>query len=52
MGVTHHGRTYRLDLADPSLREWTCTVVDSDPSDPERGIVLDRSAFYPGGGPF
>src|SRR5690242_14170499 len=47
MGVTHHGRTYRLDLADPTLREWTCTVLASDP---EHGIVLDRSAFYPGGG--
>jgi misacylated tRNA(Ala) deacylase len=47
MGVTHHGRTYRLDLADPTLREWTCTVLSSDP---ETGIVLDRSAFYPGGG--
>jgi misacylated tRNA(Ala) deacylase len=47
MGVTHHGRTYRLDLADPTLREWTCTVLASDP---ETGIVLDRSAFYPGGG--
>jgi len=46
MGVTHHGRTERLDLADPTLREWTCTVVHSDPE----GIVLDRSAFYPGGG--
>lgn len=50
MGVTHHGRTQRLDLADPTLREWECTVVSSDPSDPEAGIVLDRSAFYPGGG--
>lgn len=50
MGVTHHGRTERLDLADPTLREWDCTVVWSDPSDPEVGIVLDRSAFYPGGG--
>src|SRR5438105_2017071 len=47
MGVTHHGRTYRLDLADPTRREWECTVVYSDP---EQGIVLDRSAFYPGGG--
>lgn len=46
MGVTHHGRTERLDLADPTLREWTCTVLHAD-SD---GIVLDRSAFYPGGG--
>ena len=50
MGVTHHGRTQRLDLADPTLREWDCTVVWSDPADPEAGIVLDRSAFYPGGG--
>ncbi|MGW0501589.1 alanyl-tRNA editing protein [Micromonospora sp. NPDC003241] len=47
MGVTHHGRTHRLDLADPNLREWECTVLHSDP---EQGIVLDRSAFYPGGG--
>jgi misacylated tRNA(Ala) deacylase len=47
MGVTQHGRTYRLDLADPTLREWECAVVYSDS---EQGIVLDRSAFYPGGG--
>ena len=47
MGVTHHGRTYRLDLADPTLRQWECTVLFADP---EQGIVLDRSAFYPGGG--
>jgi misacylated tRNA(Ala) deacylase len=47
MGVTQHGRTSRLDLADPTLREWSCTVLASDP---ETGIVLDRSAFYPGGG--
>ncbi|MEV6813830.1 alanyl-tRNA editing protein [Micromonospora sp. NPDC051296] len=47
MGVTQHGRTHRLDLADPTLREWECTVLHSDP---EQGIVLDRSAFYPGGG--
>lgn len=46
MGVSHHGRTERLDLADPSLREWQCTVLHSGPD----GIVLDRSAFYPGGG--
>src|SRR2546430_1101684 len=43
MGVTQHGRTYRLDLADPSLREWQCTVLFADP---EQGIVLDRSDFY------
>ncbi|HVD29511.1 MAG TPA: alanyl-tRNA editing protein [Mycobacteriales bacterium] len=47
MGISHHGRTQRLDLADPTLREWECTVLGVDP---ERGIVLDRSAFYPGGG--
>ena len=47
MGVTHHGRTHRLDLADPTLREWQSTVLASDA---ESGIVLDRSAFYPGGG--
>ncbi|MET8349787.1 MULTISPECIES: alanyl-tRNA editing protein [unclassified Micromonospora] len=47
MGVTQHGRTHRLDLTDPTLREWTCTVLHADP---EQGIVLDRSAFYPGGG--
>lgn len=47
MGVTQHGRTHRLDLADPTLREWESTVLFADP---EQGIVLDRSAFYPGGG--
>lgn len=39
--------TDRLDLADATLREWEATVLASDP---ELGIVLDRSAFYPGGG--
>jgi misacylated tRNA(Ala) deacylase len=43
----HHGRTHRLELGDQTLREWDCTVLASDPDD---GIVLDRSAFYPGGG--
>jgi misacylated tRNA(Ala) deacylase len=41
----HH--TERLDLADATLREWDATVLATDP---EQGIVLDRSAFYPGGG--
>lgn len=41
------GRTRRLDLLDATLREWDATVLSSDP---ESGIVLDRSAFYPGGG--
>lgn len=40
------GRTQRLDLDDVSLREWDATVLDVD----DEGIVLDRSAFYPGGG--
>lgn len=39
--------TVRLDLADSTLREWTASVLAADP---EQGIVLDRSAFYPGGG--
>ena len=42
-----HGRTTRLELADATLREWSAVVLASDP---EQGIVLDRSAFYPGGG--
>jgi misacylated tRNA(Ala) deacylase len=39
--------TERLGLVDATLREWEATVLLSDP---EQGIVLDRSAFYPGGG--
>ncbi len=39
--------THRLELDDATLREWTATVLDADL---ESGIVLDRSAFYPGGG--
>lgn len=39
--------TTRLELEDATLREWTATVLAVDP---EQGIVLDRSAFYPGGG--
>jgi misacylated tRNA(Ala) deacylase len=50
MAIEHFGRTQRLDWADPDIREWDCTVVWSDPDDPEAGIVLDASAFYPGGG--
>jgi misacylated tRNA(Ala) deacylase len=41
-----HGRTHRLELDDQTLREWDVTVLDVD----DDGIVLDRSAFYPGGG--
>jgi misacylated tRNA(Ala) deacylase len=45
--VAPTGRTHRLELDDSTLREWDATVLASDP---EVGIVLDRSAFYPGGG--
>ncbi len=46
MGTDLHGRTARLELADATLREWDATVLDATAD----GIVLDRSAFYPGGG--
>jgi misacylated tRNA(Ala) deacylase len=39
-------RTHRLELDDQSLREWDAVVLDVD----DEGVVLDRSAFYPGGG--
>ena len=42
----HDGATERLDLADATLREWDAHVLVAD----EDGVVLDRSAFYPGGG--
>ncbi|MGH3327276.1 MAG: alanyl-tRNA editing protein [Streptomycetales bacterium] len=41
-----HGRTHRLETGDQTLREWEATVLDAT----SEGIVLDRSAFYPGGG--
>ena len=47
MAATQHGHTHRLDWSDPTIREWDAVVVSSDP---EQGVVLDRSAFYPGGG--
>src|SRR5690348_6988430 len=40
------GRTTRLELDDQTLREWDAVVLDAGPE----GIILDRSAFYPGGG--
>jgi misacylated tRNA(Ala) deacylase len=46
METDHHGRTHRLELVDQSLREWDAIVLEAAPE----GIVLDRSAFYPGGG--
>lgn len=39
-------RTHRLELDDQTLREWEAVVLTADPE----GIVLNRSAFYPGGG--
>jgi len=39
-------RTHRLELDDQTMREWDAVVLASDPE----GIVLDRSAYYPGGG--
>ena len=39
-------RTHRLELDDQTLREWDAHVLAASPD----GIVLDRSAFYPGGG--
>jgi len=39
-------RTQRLELDDQNLREWDAVVLAASPE----GIVLDRSAFYPGGG--
>jgi misacylated tRNA(Ala) deacylase len=47
MASGQHGHTHRLDLDDTGVREWDANVVASDA---ETGIVLDRSAFYPGGG--
>ncbi|MDQ3591542.1 MAG: alanyl-tRNA editing protein, partial [Actinomycetota bacterium] len=45
-----HGRTHRLELADQTLREWDATVLYSASAPDEPGVVLDRSAFYAGGG--
>src|SRR6201994_1662901 len=39
-------RTHRLAPDDQTLREWDAVVLASGPD----GIVLDQSAFYPGGG--
>ncbi len=43
---TATARTHRLELDDQALREWDAVVLAAGPD----GIVLDRSAFYPGGG--
>jgi len=39
-------RTHRLELDDQTLRDWDAAVLATGPD----GIVLDKSAFYPGGG--
>src|ERR1700746_2586990 len=39
-------RTHRLELDDQTLRDWDAAVLAAGPD----GIVLDRSAYYPGGG--
>src|ERR1700726_5341427 len=39
-------RTHRLELDDQALRDWDAVVLAAGPD----GIVLDTSAFYPGGG--
>ncbi len=44
--MTDQWRTHRLELDDQTLREWDAVVLSSS----DEGIVLDRSAFYPGGG--
>ena len=46
MTTEYSGRTHRLELTDATLREWDATVVGVA----DDGVVLDRSAFYPGGG--
>ncbi|GAA2843156.1 alanyl-tRNA editing protein [Nonomuraea rubra] len=46
MSTELHGRTERLELSDQSLRDFEAVVLDATPE----GIVLSRSAFYPGGG--
>ena len=45
-------RTHRLELEDQTLREWDAVVLAAGAGGPDEpgGIVLDRSAFYPGGG--
>ncbi len=45
VGCRTMATTHRLELDDQTLREWDAVVVAAGPD----GIVLDRSAFYPGG---
>src|SRR5262249_46625651 len=39
-------RTHRLELDDQTLRDWDAVVLAAGPD----GLVLDKSAFSPGGG--
>ncbi len=46
--MTDTTATEQLFQTDSYLREFTARVIDSDPD--RHGVVLDRTAFYPGGG--
>jgi len=41
-----HSHTHRIELTDATVREWDAQVIHADP---DQGIILDRSAFFPGG---
>jgi misacylated tRNA(Ala) deacylase len=47
VAASEHLRTHRIEFTDQTVREWGAVVLASDV---DSGIVLDRSAFYPGGG--
>src|SRR3712207_4134568 len=47
VGGHRHGHTHRIELTDATVREWDAQVLAADQ---DEGIVLNRSAFYPGGG--
>ena len=46
--MTHHTATDQLFQTDSYLRDFDARVVDVDPD--RYGVVLDRTALYPGGG--
>ncbi len=43
LGNPHRHHTHRLDLDDPTIREWDATVLLADA---DQGIVLDRSQHF------
>ena len=47
MAAETHGHTHRLTS---TTRPCASGTPPCSSADPEQGIVLDRSAFYPGGG--